>query len=385
MLTIEEIIGNLLLRHNCVVIPGFGGFVAKQISSYIDYSSGMMLPPRKSLLFNRQLMNNDGLLVSELAKANASSYSDAEDLVKQKISLWNDRLRNGERISIDKVGALYFDQEKNICFEQDRFFNLLLASYGLGKVHFLSETEVEIVKHESENQPVKTSKEKTIVPQLTVVKSDAITAAEEKQTVILPISKEVVSPRSSKTWKYIAAACLLPIAFYSVWIPMKTDVLESGMISLKDFNPFSKSVPAVYEVRSLDTKITDKVDTKTLEEQLTELDAATDTYQYNFSDDLFLTVKLASENEVDQPVIESSIESMEVSKGNFNYIVGCFSDQSNATNLVSKLKAEGLAAKIVDVKGGLHRVSAGSASNEVEFAKIISVAESKGYQGWVLK
>jgi hypothetical protein len=33
MLTIEEIIGNLLLRHNCVVIPTFGGFVAKQISA----------------------------------------------------------------------------------------------------------------------------------------------------------------------------------------------------------------------------------------------------------------------------------------------------------------------------------------------------------------
>ncbi|MEY2652630.1 MAG: CCDC81-like prokaryotic domain 1, partial [Bacteroidota bacterium] len=28
----EEILIELLLRHNCVVVPGFGGFVAKQIS-----------------------------------------------------------------------------------------------------------------------------------------------------------------------------------------------------------------------------------------------------------------------------------------------------------------------------------------------------------------
>lgn len=388
MLTLEEIIGNLLLRHNCVVIPGFGGFVAKQISSYIDYSNGMILPPRKSLLFNRQLMNNDGLLVNEYAKANASTFENSTEIIKEKIAQWNDRLRNGERISIDKVGILYFDSEKNICFEQDRFFNLLLASYGLGKVHFISETEVEIVQHELEQQPIKTSEEQTIVAPFTVVKNDAISPIEEKQAVVIPIDTKIVKTRSSKTWKYIAAACLLPIAFYSIWIPMKTDVLESGMISLKDFNPFSTSVPAVYEVKSLETKITDKSITKSLEEQLTELATETATYQYNFSEDIFLTVKLPSENNVQQlstETISTSKDPVAVSKGNYNYIVGCFSDESNAINLVSKLKAEGLAATIVDVKGGLHRVSAGSASNEVDFAKIISVSESKGYQGWILK
>lgn len=388
MLTLEEIIGNLLLRHNCVVIPGFGGFVAKQISSYIDYSNGMILPPRKSLLFNRQLMNNDGLLVNEYAKANASTFENSTEIIKEKIAQWNDRLRNGERISIDKVGILYFDSEKNICFEQDRFFNLLLASYGLGKVHFISETEVEIVQHELEQQPIKTSEEQTIVAPFTVVKNDAISPIEEKQAVVIPIDTKIAKTRSSKTWKYIAAACLLPIAFYSIWIPMKTDVLESGMISLKDFNPFSTSVPAVYEVKSLETKITDKSSTKSLEEQLTELATETATYQYNFSEDIFLTVKLPSENNVQQSsteTISTSKEPVAVSKGNYNYIVGCFSDESNAINLVSKLKAEGLAATIVDVKGGLHRVSAGSASNEMDFAKIISVSESKGYQGWILK
>lgn len=388
MLTLEEIIGNLLLRHNCVVIPGFGGFVAKQISSYIDYSNGMILPPRKSLLFNRQLMNNDGLLVNEYAKANASTFENSTEIIKEKIAQWNDRLRNGERISIDKVGILYFDSEKNICFEQDRFFNLLLASYGLGKVHFISETEVEIVQHELEQQPIKTSEEQTIVAPFTVVKNDAISPIEEKQAVVIPIDTKIAKTPSSKTWKYIAAACLLPIAFYSIWIPMKTDVLESGMISLKDFNPFSTSVPAVYEVKSLNAKITDKSSTKSLEEQLTELATETATYQYNFSEDIFLTVKLPSENNVQQSsteTISTSKEPVAVSKGNYNYIVGCFSDESNAINLVSKLKAEGLAATIVDVKGGLHRVSAGSASNEMDFAKIISVSESKGYQGWILK
>mgnify|MGYP003565138742 CR=1 FL=1 len=37
---IEQLIGDLLLRHNCVVVPAFGGFVAKQMSAVIDYKTG---------------------------------------------------------------------------------------------------------------------------------------------------------------------------------------------------------------------------------------------------------------------------------------------------------------------------------------------------------
>ena len=41
---------------------------------------------------------------------------------------------------------LFLDAENNLCFEQDRFFNLLLASFGLGQVHFLTEEDVNIVQ-----------------------------------------------------------------------------------------------------------------------------------------------------------------------------------------------------------------------------------------------
>ena len=67
MVVIEHIIGELLLRHNCVIVPSFGGFVAKRASATIDYTTGVMQPPKKSILFNRQLINNDGLLIAECA------------------------------------------------------------------------------------------------------------------------------------------------------------------------------------------------------------------------------------------------------------------------------------------------------------------------------
>ena len=66
---IEQAIGDLLLRHNCVIVPAFGGFVAEQLSAKIDYDKGVMTPPRKALLFNKQLVSNDGLLINEFSRS----------------------------------------------------------------------------------------------------------------------------------------------------------------------------------------------------------------------------------------------------------------------------------------------------------------------------
>src|SRR3989338_1414297 len=146
MTTIEQLLGDLLLRHNCVIVPGFGGFVARQVSARIDYSSGKMHPPSKSLLFNKQLVNNDGLLVAELARENTLSYDQALENVRHLVNDWQSTLRAGHRIELDRIGYLFLDAEKNLCFEQDRFFNLLLESFGLGQVHFLTEEDVKIAE-----------------------------------------------------------------------------------------------------------------------------------------------------------------------------------------------------------------------------------------------
>ena len=68
-----------------------------------------------------------------------------------------------------------------------------------------------------------------------------------------------------------------------------------------------------------------------------------------------------------------------------NYIVGCFGDKSNADNLVAKLKANGLDARIYDNKNGLHRVTAGSAVSIESYHQIKAQADGLGHTGWKLK
>ena len=40
MIRPEELIGQLLLRHNCVIVPGFGGFVAQRVAAVVDSEKG---------------------------------------------------------------------------------------------------------------------------------------------------------------------------------------------------------------------------------------------------------------------------------------------------------------------------------------------------------
>ena len=412
MTTVDQLIGDLLLRHNCVIIPSFGGFVAKPVSAQIDYQKGTMLPPGKSLLFNRQLINNDGLLVNELSQANNISFDQASKEVTEKISSWNNALKNGGRIEIDRVGNLFFDEERNMCFEQDRFFNLLLESFGLGKVHFLTEEDVQIVEHKIETTRVyETSKpiddtskvQSTVidipVPSVPFVEPGVIELIEETPIIEINAPKrkkedpniiEHPAARKIRPWRYVAAVCILPIAFYSVWIPMKTDVLESGIISFNDFNPFHSSSDGSYEKKELTKEISVlKTDKSSLEDEIEKLDADKNNYPFKFDVDTYIQVNIpepeaAEVGENLKPNPESPENPETVIVNAVNYIVGCFGDKANAENLVAKLKVNGLEGRIYDTKNGLHRVTAGSALSIESYHKIKAKADGLGLSGWKL-
>ncbi len=385
MTTIETLIGNLLLRHNCVIVPSFGGFVAKQNSAKIDFNAGKMTPPSKSLLFNKQLINNDGLLINELAHDNGLTFDAASKAVNEKVVAWNSILKSGNRIELDRVGFLFLDDEKNLCFEQDRFFNLLLQSFGLNQVHFLSEQDIKIAEHKV-----------TLVEQLETRIVEPTSQTEEIKHVVP--TKEVSSPVSdakviehpaltnqrSNTWKYIAAACFLPIAFYSIWIPMKTDVLESGVISLHDFNPFKQHVQEQFKTPgAIKTGELNQIAHEDLTSKINDISTDVTVYSYKFDEDLFIPVRVNSGSTVENEPVTNSKEPVSIST--MHYIVGCFSDKTNADNLVLKLKSSGLMAKIVDNHNGLHRVSAGGAITTEGLNSIKMTANSLGLSGWILK
>lgn len=380
MLTIEGIIGDLLLRHNCVIVPAFGGFVAQRVGAQLDSANGTMTPPRKAILFNRQLINNDGLLIASYAQQNGVSYNDAQQAVNDSILRWDEQLKKGQRISIDRVGFLYLDAERNMCFEQDRFYNLLMESYGLGKIHFVSASDVEAkTTHEAVTEMVRealTEPQVEFNPQHIEVVREA--ESDDAPIVVLKPTKKQV-----RVWRYAAAAAILPIAFYAIWIPMKTDVLESGMLSLSDFNPFHKNEAARYKEPKKHYRIPHVERSK---RQLEVLPENVSVYSFQLNESTFIPVRLRSENAAAEstatPVeAPQQVATPPQSLSGSYVIVGCFSNASNAEQLVKNLRAKGFDAKTLPGEG-LTRVSAGDGA---QFSQLQPKLQAEGLSGWILK
>lgn len=380
MISLDKIIADLLIQHNCVIVPGFGGFVAKEQSARIDHTRGIMIPPSKSVLFNSKLTNNDGLIISEYKELNKLTYSHAEAVINDSVIGWKSHLDSGLRVEIDRVGHLYKNSEEKICFEQDRSFNLLLSAFGLGNVVFIPESAIE-EEHElliagTEPQEVKII-ELAGRPKTDVIGKDATVLA------------SVAPKRKSKTFRYVAAACLLPIAFYSIWIPVKTDVLESRVLSLKDFNPFTKTEAPSYVERSTELGVKTLTNLQSFEATIASLPDDVAVCSYKISEEKYVLINLHDADPTDNPpqVTENQINAQpDVVEANaMNFIVGCFGDKANAENLVKKLRGQGMDARVVDNSGGLHRVTAGSSISEEAMNEIISTAKGLGYDGWVLK
>jgi nucleoid DNA-binding protein len=326
MKSIEQLVFSLLQTQECVIIPSFGGFIVKTKSARIDFEKGIAIPPCKDLSFNVKLKDHDGQLINSCSLENKLSYADSEALIQKHVSEWNENISHGNRLHLENIGYFWKSEEGNIQFEQDRSFNFLLSSYGLASVEFIPASIAE------------TEKEATIIP---------------------------IRVRKKQLLKYAAAAAIvLPIAFYSYWIPAKTPALESGMISYHDFNPLVEFNQGSYHYAPISLKKLDlpKVDvskTETVVQNIPNEEPSTSNYH-----------DLSS-----GPVI--SPQSMHL-------VAGCFANINNATRLVSKMKTLGFDAQLLQT-GGLYKVSLASGFTAESLTAIQQKAKEASIDCWILK
>jgi nucleoid DNA-binding protein/cell division protein FtsL len=128
---ITAYIRELLFGHDCVIVPGFGGFIGNYTPARIDKKSGTFYPPVKQISFNRNLNHNDGLLVGRISGSAGMNYGDARSMVEEFVVGIRSKLDKGEKVVFDLIGSFVNNQEGNIQFEPDRSSNFHLDSYGL--------------------------------------------------------------------------------------------------------------------------------------------------------------------------------------------------------------------------------------------------------------
>ncbi|WP_372641014.1 SPOR domain-containing protein [Ancylomarina sp.] len=131
MLEISRYIKDLLFIHDCVILPGLGGFVANYSPAVENPLTNEMLPPSKAVSFNRNLKQNDGLLINCLAESERLTYSEAERAVELYIEDISVRLRRSERVVINELGDLFYNKRHKLQFEPAKNINFLADLFGM--------------------------------------------------------------------------------------------------------------------------------------------------------------------------------------------------------------------------------------------------------------
>ena len=353
MVPFDIILFDLLVKHNCVIIPDFGGFVSKRVSSKIDFDQGIIIPPAKHLLFNKHLVANDGLFLTAYADRNGLRYIEAEEKLKEIVLNLKKDLSSGKALMFSRIGVMKRSTDGFYTFSQDKEFNLLSDAYGLKKLEFDSvmnkeETSVHNVAKEDNEQP--------------------------------KAHPTVKSLKKKRFLRYAAAACILPLMMYTFWIPFKSDFFNSGLLSIHDFDPFY-----IKEVGRYQPNVSDLGQQAVFEghsEQIRNLGNTSWVEDINLLKSQIIVSIEANEPEV--PEYELSTSENEEVPYSKQYIVGCFSVKENAINFRNKISADGFVPLILD-GGKLYRVSMGLTYSKEEYNSLKHRALSMGYNGWNLK
>jgi nucleoid DNA-binding protein len=137
-MSVEIYIKELLLFHDCVIIPGLGGFIANYKSAEVNEMKKVISPPSKSILFNRNLSHNDGLLTGHISRKTGLGYKDAEKVVITYADKILKTTGSGAKFTIDELGFFYLDKHRKLQFQSELSTNFLLESYGLSDVYIRS-------------------------------------------------------------------------------------------------------------------------------------------------------------------------------------------------------------------------------------------------------
>jgi nucleoid DNA-binding protein len=204
--TIEHYISQLLYTNDCVILIGFGGFVCSNTTSKLNRQTGLLTPPNRSILFNNQLIDNDGLLINQIAKTEEISQERAKDLVLKFVEKNTTNLKKYRSLRFNKIGLFTLKNDNTIVFTQDLANNYNLDSFGMQSAVFTS---------------VKRDNSETIEGQLKIIKQ----------------KNNFSSKRLLKV-----AAILIPLIGISLVSLTQQKNINSIYTQMADLNPFNTEV-----------------------------------------------------------------------------------------------------------------------------------------------
>lgn len=160
MLRIMTHIEQLLLVHDCVIIPQVGGFVLQNCSAAYTEESGMFSPARKEIVFNPTLQHNDGLLIESYMKLYGVDYRKALLMQEEDTAELKSVLSSNHSIALGAMGT-FLVENGSVVFEPGKAAPFSVSSYGLAE--FQISTLKTLQQRQGVSLPADSKKQKDVI------------------------------------------------------------------------------------------------------------------------------------------------------------------------------------------------------------------------------
>lgn len=219
-------IESLLLEHNCVIVPGLGGFVASYVSARLVEAEDLLLPPHRCVGFNPLLLLNDGLLVQSYMLAYDVSFPEATAMIDEAVNLIKSELQNTGEIEMGSIGQLSLGVDGCYNFRPNEAGVLSPTLYGLDAFE-----AIPLVPHPASKATTPSGK----------VDTTTSSAVPRPRSYTLHINRYVA---------HYAVAAVTALVFYFLWAtPLAQTPGQSQMASmlpaLQQVMPDTVAAPAI--------------------------------------------------------------------------------------------------------------------------------------------
>lgn len=395
----------MLLSHDCVIVPGFGGFIAHHVDARYDADDKLWLPPYRTLGFNQQLTLNDSLLVQSYIEAYDMSYPDALRQIEAEVDELKGILNAEGKYEMDGVGTIRVNSEGNYEFEPCEAGILSPEIYGLSDFSFkkLKDEEVKGVK---EDEGVK---DNSFVAEKITVGEAETEAVQETETKTVEdagteTGKKEETPRLldfideggedenhalviKLSWVRNAVAIAAAIAcFFLLASPVANSNFNNQAMSKLNSNIISKLMPKdsnMTPAKPVEVgEVKEAAEVKEAKEAAEAGDAEKDSDKANIDAG---TDKEDAKTEVKEEKIKE--ERIKEERNTYCIVLASQVKRSNAEEYVEKLKKRGINDARIYIHHNILRVICGNYQNESEaYRQLNKMADEEGFaEAWVYR
>jgi cell division protein FtsN len=347
-MNLEKYICSLLYKHECVIVPDFGGFITNYEPARINNTTHAFLPPRMFLVFNSNLKVNDGLLANEVSKAMEYSFSDAMQNIRREVMIWQERLKAGKTITLTGIGTFRTNIAGKTEFTPDPEQNFFDEAFGLTSL---------------------------VIPPLPK-------QGQRKRTGF--INRRQAGKSSSRALRRMAWAAVITIPLFvaGLWFIFNYDHVRLHATQYSGLVSFFKSEPQAQPVH----------ETAPASEAATQVTADASGSHHETPD--LATVEDTSGEQLNQGKIAEAMTApaatpscpTAVPEKAYHIIIGSFEDKINAQELAGRMGRAGWNALVVESRRGMYRVSIASYVNKEEaLEKLYKIRDEQNPGAWLIR